>query len=468
MLVQKMQEKEIKWKTSLLLFSFYLCFFIFLTSCNNSKDRSVPEYDPSDETLGGISDSLVARIYFDATLSMQGFVVPGSTHYTQMCPHLESVIVSGWKDGKIDFFRFGEQVESINRDIYLQAGSAAFYENENINRETLIQKIIDYEDLLVEGEIKIGNTPETETDASSTPEASTEVVAPAQEINERQTENRLVIIVTDLFQDNSDINLLVTQLKEKYIQNGFEVGLFGLRSQFDGIVYDTGIGAEPLPHKSDPKNPKTFRPFYLLVLGRYADIEHYFDRLTANGFPEAQTIIFSRYLVSPLLSFDDAEIEIDNLNIKIINSDHSQNPRLKQYEIVRNSEPAKISAKMKYVPLPHAISFDPKVPLKVDKPAPKGEKWLGVKSGLSENELTVKFTLSASLPGKAIYLYKVTLSPDIDAYQPPDWCSDWDMRDERNGAKTLNLVNFVSGLSQVTARMHHPKIAKFYCYIEKR
>ena len=433
----------------------------------------IPEFDPSDLTLGDISDRLVARIYFDATLSMQGFVVPGSTRYTQICyPYLEGIILNSWRDGEANFFRFGEQVEPIDRDTYLKVGSKDFYENENINRETFIQKIIDYEEQLVGG-----NTPETETDASSTPEASTEVVAPAQEISERQTENRLVVIVTDLFQDKSDINLLVNQLKEKYIKNGLEVGLFGLRSQFYGKVYDTGIGEDPIDHKSNPENPETFRPFYLLVLGRHADIAHYFDRLIANGFQEAQTIIFSRYLVSPLLSFDGAEeIKTDNLNNKILNSDHSQDPRLKQYEIVRNSDPAKISAKMKYVPLPHAISFDPKVPLKIDKPTPKGaieeslegEKWLEVKSGLSENELTVKFTLSASLPGKAIYLYKVTLSPDINAYQPPDWCSDWDMRDERNGAKTLNLVNFVSGLSQATARMHHPKIAKFYCYIEKR
>ena len=474
-----MQQKEIRWKTSFLLLSFYLCFFIFLTSCNscnNGKDPGIPEFqdDTSDITLGDISDRLVARIYFDATLSMQGFVVPRSTRYTRMYPYLESVIVSGWKDGKIDFFRFGEQVESIDRDTYLKAGSADFYENQNISRETLIQKVIDDEDQFVEGKIETGKTPEAATE-TSTPEASTEVVAPSEEIKEKQTENRLVVIVTDLFQDKSDINLLVTQLKEKYIKNGREVGLFGLRSQFNGMVYDIGIGEAPLRHQSDPTNPETFRPFYLLVLGRHADITHYFDRLKVNN-PDAKMIIFSRYLVSPLLSFDDAEIETDNLNSKTINSDHSQDPRLKQYEIVRGSEPAKISAKMKYVPLPHAISFDPEVPLKIDKPAPKGgteessegEKWLEVKSGLSENELTVKFTLSESLTGKAIYLYEVTLSPDIDAYQTPDWCSDWDMGDERNGSKTLNLVNFVSGLSQVTAREHCPKIAKFHFYIGKR
>ena len=255
----------------------------------------IPEFqnDTFDITPGDISDRLIARICFDATLSMQGFVVPRSTRYTQMCPYLESVIVSGWRDGKVDFFRFGEQVESIDRGTYLKAGSVDFYDDKNINRETFIQKIIDYEDQLDGGQME----------ASKISEASTE------EVNESRKENRLVVIVTDLFQDNSDINLLVNQLKGK-IKNGFEVGLFGLRSQFDGTVYDTGIGEAPMPYQSDPKDPETFRPFYLLVLGRYADIAHYFDRLKANN-PDAKTIIFSRYLVSPLLSFDGAKIKTE-------------------------------------------------------------------------------------------------------------------------------------------------------------
>ena len=122
-----MQQKEIWWKTSFLLFSFYLCFFIFLTGCDTGK-VGIPDPPEPLPDLPPISDRLVARIYFDATLLMQGFVVPGSTRYTKMYRYLESVIVSGWTDGKAEFFRFGEQVEPIDRGTYLQAGSANFYE----------------------------------------------------------------------------------------------------------------------------------------------------------------------------------------------------------------------------------------------------------------------------------------------------------------------------------------------------
>ena len=476
-----MEEKEIRWKTNFLLFSIYLCFYIFLIGCGNGKDSGIPEFqdDTSDITPGNISDRLVARIYFDATLSMQGFVVPGSTRYTQICPYLESVIVSGWRDVKADFFRFGEQVEPIDRGTYLQAGSVSFYENPNINRETLIQKVIDYEDQLVGNQRKINNTPEesTEPEIRNTPEELTEVGTPTEEVNESREENLLVVIVTDLFQDNSDINLLVNQLKEKYINKDLEIGLFGLRSQFNGTVYDTGIGQEPLPHQSDPKDPETFRPFYLLVLGRHADIAHYFDRLTTNGFSKAQTIIFSRYLVSSLLSFDDASMEPkpDNLNSDTF---ESVPPRVKQFRIVDDSEPAGISATLKYDPLPHTMFFDTDTfesnkfakyaPIEETKRNPDAENCLIVKSKLSKNELSVDFSLASNNLQSAVYLYEVTLSPNVEKYRAPDWCSDWDMGEERDGSKTLNLVNFVSNLSQVTARMHQPKIAKFHFYIEKR
>ncbi len=470
-----MQEKEIRWKTSFLLLSIYLCFFIFSIGCDH--EPVPPDFNPDPEiTPGDISDKLIARIYFDATLSMQGFVVPDSTHYTRICPSLESVIVSGWKDERVSFFRFGEKVEPIDRNTYLQAGYEGFYERENIYRETFIQKIIDYESQLASNRTAESTIPEelTEIEDRNTPEETTETVSPIEEVDESREKHQLVVIVTDLFQDRGDINLLVTQLKEKYIKNGLEIGLFGLRSQFDGTVYDTGIGQAPLPYRSDPNNPETFRPFYLLVLGRHADIAYYFDRLKVNN-PDAKTIIFSRYLVSRLVSFEDATtIELERLNPL------DQNPRLKRFRIVGDSDPAEISAKLKYVPLPHAMFFDSnafKVSISAKdkrigetKENPEAAECLEVTSKLNEdgNELSVVFSLDPEDLQPATYLYEVTLSPDVDAYQTPRWCSDWDMGAERNGAKTLNLVNFVRDLSQVSARMHHPKIAQFHCYIKKR
>ena len=459
-------------KKNVWLLTICLCSFVLLISCNNGKSSGIPDFqdDAADITLSEKSDRLVARIYFDATLSMQGFVVPSSTRYTQICRYLESVIVSGWENGSVDFFRFGEQVEPIDRNTYLNLSRTGFYENSRIFRETFIQRIIGYEAQLTHDEVE----------ESGTTEEVTETATIREETNNNGKVSPLVVIVTDLFQDNRDLTVLVTQLKIQYIQKGYEVGLLGLRSEFDGTVYD--LGEAPLAYRSTPENPETFRPFYLLVIGRHADIANYFDRLIANGFTDAQTIIFSRYLVSSLLSFDGAEeIKTDNLNRKIINPKHSQTSQLKQYEIVDNSKSASISAKMKYVPLPHAMSFDSdmfevsiiaKSNYDEETKISKAETYLKVIPTLSKNndsnELNVEFSLdSQSLPRKAVYLYEVTLSPNNNTFQAPNWCSEWDMGDERNGAKTLNLVNFVQDLSLVTAWMH-PKIATFHFYIKKR
>ena len=56
-----------------------------------------------------------------------------------------------------------------------------------INRETFIQKIIDYEYQLVSEQTKARNRPEalTETEVSSSPEGvATEVVTPTEDVNE--------------------------------------------------------------------------------------------------------------------------------------------------------------------------------------------------------------------------------------------------------------------------------------------
>lgn len=448
-----MQQKQLCWKTDLLLFSIYLCFFLFLTSCNPDEDSGIPDFkdDISQHSLGEISDKLVARIYFDASVSMKGFVVPNSTKYKSILSPLESVITSGWKNGRTEFFSFGENVQDIDRDSYLSVGSVDFY----VEWRTYIQKIFEYEQQL--------DVDTSSNDTNNSPEG-----------------NHIVVIVTDLFQDRRDVNLLVRQLKEKYINNGLEVGLLGLRSEFDGTVYN--LGTSPILYSSKTDDPETFRPFYLLVIGRHADIARYFDSLIAKGFVDAQTIIFSQHLVNPLLSFENATIDkLENLNRVSITK--KPNPRAKEYRIHDRNKPSQISAKLKFQLLPHVLQFDSETfnDLMTVKYPPNGipdvsqqaKNCLTVTSTLlknqDSNELSVEFTLdSQSLPRRRIYLYEVTLHPKFDTYQPPTWCSEWDMGDEINGAKTLNLVNFVSGLEQVTTLLHNLEIAKFHFYIEKR
>ena len=433
-------------KAGALQFSIYLCFLILLAGCNGCDDTEPCDPPSFPPPLPLPSDVLTARIYFDATVSMQGFVIPDPwSHYTRILPYLESVVLSGWTDGKADFFRFGTQVEPIDRDAYLQVAALEFYDDRDINQETLIQKVIDYE-----------NEQATDFDEADS----------------------LVVIVTDLFQAQNDVNLLVAQLKEKYLRKDLAVGLLGVRSQFYGVIYDIGLGLDPMPYQVDIENPETFRPFYLLVLGQYANVARYFDRLTASGFPEAETVVFSRHLVNSLVPPDGASIgQIENL-VLVESLVRPSDARLRQFRTLTNADVAQFSATLKYTPLPHAMSFDSNVLESVviakhcsadqTTDSPAAQQCLEVSSELLTNELTLNVSIAARDLPEGIYHYQVTLSPKTERYQPPVWCSDWDMGLDFDGSKTLNLGSFVATLSQSTAQVHQPKVAQIHFYIQKK
>lgn len=453
-----------------------LLHLILIVGCEKRPD--VPELPNFDE-LAAIpekpSESLSVHIYVDATLSMQGFTVPGTTHYSSIFTKLESAITTGWSHGKAEFYRFGIQVEQIfDRTTYLKAKTPDFYEDTDINLETRIQEVIDYDIKRIMGN-EISNTTDEDQEGD---------INPDQEISEDRKVSHLAVIVTDLFQDQSDINLLVAQLKDKYIKNNLEVGLLGIRSQFDGIVYDMGHGQDPLPHKSEQGKPDTYRPFYLLVLGKYSDIYNYFEQLKKSDYPDAQGIIFSRYLINSLMSFDEAVIKEEGLNPNTF-TDRSYS-HLKQYAIVKKSEQTKIIANQKYFPIPYAMSFD--LNMLEDSISAKHKRGdqtevnhaaqniLKVTSSVidnnQENELSVEFKLlRKSLPNiNSVFLYEVTLKPTIDSFVAPVWCKSWDMGVDmnlkRDGSRTLNLVNFVRDLSKITAQTHNPIVGKYYFLIK--
>ena len=258
-----------------------------------------------------------------------------------------------------------------------------------------------------------------------------------------------------------------------------------MRSQFDGVIYDIGLGFAPMPYQVDMENPETFRPFYLLVLGRYANVARYFDRLTASGYPEAKTVIFSRHLVNSLVPSDGASIgQIENL-VLVESLVRPPDARLRQFRTRTNADIAKFSAALKYTPVPHAMSFDSNTLESVviakhcsadqTTDSPAAQQCLEVSSELLTNELILNVSIAARDLPEGIYGYEVTLSPKTERFQPPVWCSDWDIGLDFNGlgsdfdgSKTINLGSFVSTLSQSTAQVHQPKVAKFFFYIQKK
>lgn len=433
--------------------------FLFFLNIDCAKEISSlpPPIDPSDY-VKPVSDKISVRIYFDATVSMRGFVYDTYTDYVQLLPSLASAVVRGWKESKVDYYKFGSDILPISGSGYLPASKKEFYEDDKINRETNIQKVIEHSD-----------------------------------------PKSLNIIVTDLFQTDSDTVLITNKLKEKYLQKGLAVGLLGIRSQYDGIVYDVGISREKNYYKSDDY-PESFRPFYLIMLGEYSNIDQYFNKLILAGTPyisKDSFTIFSYYLVKAPSSFDGAKINrLENLREtnRLLPREALKDPRIRQFEARikrRRAGPSNIEMQLslKYRSLEHTIPFDPNQ-LECEIIAKKNEsKNRRSFSGRRENttgelipidarsfviqdiKLTgkdLKFTARLDpylLQGKGIYSYQIVIRPYANAYKIPEWCQKWNMGTVFDGSKTVNLIRFVGDLLESTIQSHQPKIAEFYCYI---
>lgn len=431
------------------------CLLFLSASCEPRQFAPPPSPPAPADVLEPRSQQLNARVYIDASASMVGFVVPGSTtNYVKTLQPLETAVIGGWPSGDVKFYRFGAQVQLLPDRTYLQAAQSNFYLDDKVSQATLIQTAIDH------------------ADASG-----------------------LTVIVTDLFQRDGDVPILMKKLKEKYLQNNLVVGVLGLKSQFDGIVTDVGIGIEPFRYRNT-ENLESYRPFYVLMLGKHADVAHYFEQLKNKlSFVSATNfIIFSHHLVNPLASFANATIDkIDRLvAVGTLVVPDVIDKRLEQFRMRGNTKNAEFFATFRYTLLPYTMSFNPaelefEVVAKQCQPNPSAESREAKRifALVASEEARQSFIIEhitpsnagvqieieitpETLPGKGIYQYEVILRPQESAYQMPVWFSRWDMGNTREGSKTLNLNRFLSDLWQATFQIHRPKVAQFYCYIQKK
>lgn len=435
----------------------------FTCGCNSKTLCELPS--SATDSLPSRSSSLKVDVFLDGTLSMKGFVVPGITsRYAHVLPILESTVERGWPTGEVVFHKFGTTVDELPGRDYLKAQQLQFYLDSRINKETQIQNVI-----------------------------------------EQSSTDRMTIIVTDLFQTDVDVNLLTREIKQKFIANNLAVGILGIKSEFNGEVYDVGPNNYTFHYESDNTNTATFRPFYILAFGNHADISNYFEVALKGGLEsvsEIQAIIFSPYVSETVASFDGSHItdtpklqEISNLLPADLKADH-----VKQFRIPDASVPlASFTANLNYKPMRYVMSVaSPELEaevtaftcgslgeVKTDKgPQPLTENGEVKRAFTIRNarvsgsaiDLTAEI-IPAALPGAGVYCFKTILRPKV--YSMPDWVSGWDMESglveawkkapkDFNGATTFNLKAFLTNLWENTLQSNRPKVAEFYSYIEKK
>lgn len=431
---------------------------LLTSSCTKKRTLAPPEVERSGLEL--ISDALEVSIYFDATLSMKGFVsTTTASNYQLIVPLLERAVIEGWNGGQARFFKFGDDIAPLPGRDYLNAAKSSFYADSKYNRKTLIERVI-----------------------------------------EQAKPQGLTVIVTDLFQNNADVNQLSDKLKQKFIANNMAVGIYAVRSQFSGTVYDVGPDNYTFAYASG--EPATERPFYLVALGSHADIAHYFGVLGNIGvdtFPEKHSLIFSRHVVARQPPFTRAKLKTADKISEVSNSNlvsgNYSGDSVKAFKITKGKTEASFSVELPYDAalgnaLNHGSALTPEIT------AWKGEETGSNELALVENQnarsalrvaarltpeqapfsgLELRADLNVSeLPASGVYRYRIVLRPS--SYVLPGWVAAWNMRDaevrdwhqrpkEFNGAKTYNLENFLGTLQGSVLSTTPPVVCDVYCYI---
>jgi hypothetical protein len=110
-------------------------------------------------------------------------------------------------------------------------------------------------------------------------------------VNRTET-SRLSVLITDLFQDEGDVNIMVDRIKSKCFAKGVMVGVVGVKSDFRGNVYD--VPGYPAGYPLDSKE----RPFYMLMFGNQYNMELLFDAMKSKPFvKEDQFLVFTNNIV---------------------------------------------------------------------------------------------------------------------------------------------------------------------------
>ncbi|MFN0139889.1 MAG: hypothetical protein ACKVQW_07350 [Pyrinomonadaceae bacterium] len=444
--------EELKKRLIILIF----CSSLFFLSCGSKCDPPIPLQ--SEEILDTRNEGfpLSTDIYLDATLSMQGFTNASGylSNYQLSIPVLERIA-----GGEVSFWKFGNEPVSIKREDYLKADKPVFYPNTQDLKETRIQNVIS-----------------------------------------QANESHLTLVVTDLFQESADINVLISLIKEKYVKKNIAVGILAVKSQFNGTVYNVGTNDRTFNWASGD-DPSKFRPFYILAFGKYGDINNYFEKFDSEtrsfetydnkdtGFSIKKRIIFSRYLVEKPSMLLDAKITPNNSVAKmapgiLVKTSSPKNP-FKELVVGEKAEGEAFTAEIPLTLLNNTIDFSTELKAEIQSSTCGGK----TNNQITEPPIIVeaitpdkqKIRLSVKVTGRKLIaqttnVFRIILRPK--SFTSPAWVGEWNMTGEQveqwfkdkkefQGSKTHNLSQFMSALWIATEEEFHPKIADFYCFFKR-
>ena len=435
-------------------------------------DCQIPKVSSQPQPIV-VSKKIRAEVYVDGTPSMNGFVVFNGSRYSNTLKTLNTAILEKWNNAQTTFYRFGDNVQTPIPSIQ-DARKLAFYPKDHSEGEYPFfqeSKIIDV--------FNLG----------------------------KPTDDSLTIVITDLTEGDQNMEPVIQSLKERYINTGFSVGILAQRSEYKGKIYDVGLDNQQYrwdtnDYKSDPK---FYRPFYIIMIGRYANVNYFYERLKESEkeiIEDSKFVIFDKRLTSEPFLFSQKESKtlepegiISNINyggFLIEPNNQEQKERIQLLRLrpdtsykftYKTSQSALLQNTLatfgdasQIKPKIDANRVDPLSKTFVNYDQTQELAKLGSVKFSNESSDKTEFELQFN-PNKNIPegIYAINISNLIDKPSPLSWLSDWSAdekngKDGKDGSKTFDVAQLFKGLQElvITAnseRSDSDKLIAKFCFI---
>ena len=232
--------KQVFLTTSMFLFNrnlIYLALTAILSGCvatAQGMTEGTPESDnyislyckkDSKKEQLELTDSLNIDVHIDGSGSMLGYINKNNSSYIQALKLLDSTLSLGSKRSNtiVKYHRSGDhknESKELTRSEFRKASKATFYDGTS----------------------------------SVFPAVSSDL---ASIVNKPKKSRNLTVIVTDLDQNDGDVNLITNKIKAGYFNQkdeNYAVGVWGIKSEFEGTVYSASDANKKFQYSTSGKS----------------------------------------------------------------------------------------------------------------------------------------------------------------------------------------------------------------------
>ena len=397
---------------------------------------------PADFGVQGemVAENIPVDIYWDATYSMAGYTTLAAGNVFRTLP--DELGDMGDSMGEVTFYRFGAEVTPMEGREWRNYTQPGVY---------------------------------------------TELITAVHNVVDKADANHLSVIVTDLFESDSDWSNVTKKLKDKYFGNHLAVAIIGVKNSFNGDIFDVGLNAAKYTYNSGD-NPARFRPFYLFIMGPEKGVRDFIDRWRERKtLPNETNYLFlSENLTESAGDFSKLELLPESENLYEKDGLGLKDKRMKEFGITDMGDPVKLAAKFAYQPIFGTCPLDMdnlKTSVQVlklteegwQKSEREGDANAEVVHAEDDNyQVTLTFSPELTLEPESVNFIHVSVAPDSKGYKLPDWVKQWNMPNvdvsptDFDGSKTINFLHVADSLKGSALAASHPSLVNLNMVIDNR